>query len=179
MKCEPENAELITHGDRFDICGSPATPERVLTKLFGAMIALGTAAWLWTLTDTSELGANCGFLALIMLLIGVVLPASRHKYLDFAKRQVTETKTYLGFQTRRKSTPFEAYASIVLRHVCHPGGEGPDTYTGSVGFKPAQKGAILWIKEYPTTADEMPTEPHAFAKQLEAITRIPCEHFSL
>ena len=60
----------------------------------------------------------------------------------------------------------------MVHHVCHPG-EGEDTFTGSVGFKPIEPGSIFWVKEFPATKDEMPFQPDIFAKELAILTGLP------
>src|SRR5688572_22676488 len=80
---------------------------------------------------------------------------------------------YFLFQNLQQETPLNAFSRIVVHHVCHPGGEGEDTFTGSVGFKPIEPGPILWVKEFPATKDEVPVEPDEFAYKLSGSTGLP------
>ena len=57
-------------------------------------------------------------------------------YLDFTERQIVTVEHYAWFETSKRCRPLTDFSNIVVRHLCHPGGEGPDTYTGSVGLKP-------------------------------------------
>ena len=61
---------------------------------------------------------------------------------------------------------------IMVRHLCHPD-EGGYTYTGSVGLKPVDGRAVLWVKSFPTTQDEVPWATHEFARKLQEMTGLP------
>ena len=65
------------------------------------------------------------------------------------------------------------FGEIVVRHLCHPNPEGEDTYTGSVGLKPRDQGAVLWVKSFPTTQDEVPRDAYDFARKLQAMIGLP------
>ena len=76
-------------------------------------------------------------------------------------------------------TPEKVSSSVVniytefREHLCHPGGEGPDTYTGCVGLKPVEGKAVLWVKNFPTTLDEVPRAAYEFAKKFQEMTGLP------
>lgn len=103
---------------------------------------------------------------------GLWLPAGHYHYLDLKNRKLVEEK-YWFFSQNQEETPLTNFAQIVVRHVCHPGGESQDTFTGSVGLKPAAGGSVVWVKQFPATEDEMPAEPDKFARELAARTGPP------
>ena len=98
---------------------------------------------------------------------------NEHTYLDFTDRRIVTLKHWLWFEPSRRCRPLTDFGTIVVRHLCHPGGEGPDTYTGSVGLKPVDGRAVLWVKSFPTTQDEVPRTTHEFARKLEEMTGLP------
>lgn len=83
-------------------------------------------------------------------------------------------KYYAWIQTLKKEETLSDFSRIVVRHVCHPGGEGEDTYTGSVGLKPAAEGrAIIWVKDFPGDQDGFSHEAYEFADNLQRLTGLP------
>jgi hypothetical protein len=116
-------------------------------------------------------------LPLIAFIIAAILPYNRHTYLHFSNRHIVVTiKHYFGFETSKRCRPLTDFSHIVVRHLCHPGGEGDnytDTYTGSVGLKPEDGSAALWVKSFPTTQDEVPRTTHEFARKLQEMTGLP------
>ena len=117
--------------------------------------------------------------AVILFIIATVLPYHVHTYLDLTDRQIVTVQHYCGFETSKRCRPLTDFSHIVVRHLCHPGGEGqdgvewPDTYTGSVGLKPVDGRAVLWVKSFPTTQDEVPRTTHEFARKLQKMTGLP------
>lgn len=113
------------------------------------------------------------FLPLIAFIIVAILPCNRHTYLHFSNRHIVTIKHYCGFETSKRCRPLTDFGTIVVRHLCHPGGEEPDTYTGSVGLKPVDGRAVLWVKSFPTTEDEVPRTAYEFARKLQEMTGLP------
>ena len=96
-------------------------------------------------------------------------------YLDFADRQIVTVDRFAWWETSKRRSPLTDFSNIVVRHLCHPGGEEGDTYTGSVGLKPVDGRAVLWVKSFPTTQDEVPRATHKFAMKLQEMTGLPVE----
>ncbi|MBI3416619.1 MAG: hypothetical protein HY043_15105 [Verrucomicrobia bacterium] len=94
-------------------------------------------------------------------------------YLDFTGRQIVTVEHHAWFETSKRCRPLTDFSHIVVRHLCHPGGEGEDTYTGSVGLKPVDGRAVLWVKSFPTTQDEVPRAAYEFAKTFKEMTGLP------
>ena len=94
-------------------------------------------------------------------------------YLDFTDGQIATVNHFAWWETSKRRRPLTDFGNIVVRHLCHPGGEGDDTYTGSVGLKPVDGRAVLWVKSFPTTQDEVPWATHEFARKLQEMTGLP------
>jgi len=113
-------------------------------------------------------------IALSFILVAPFLPSCcEHTYLDFAERQIITVKNYGWHETLRNCRPLTDFSHIVVRHLCHPGGEEPDTFTGSVGLKPLDRGPILWVKDFNTNQDEVPPAAEEFARKLQKLTGLP------
>lgn len=113
-----------------------------------------------------------GTLAVAAVLVALMLPSGSYEYIDFVKRMIV-TERYFWFSRSREETPLSNFARIVVRHLCHSGGEGEDTFNASIGLKPARKGPVRWVKEFPATHDEMPAAADKFARELSATTGLP------
>jgi hypothetical protein len=167
--------ETAPLGQRLDICGAPFKPAgRILWGM--ALVGFGILLWFrtavaWSTADEAEVMERV--FAVLVCIIAVWLPLNAHTYLDFASRQIITLKHYAWFVTWRNHRPLTDFSRIVVRHVCHSGGEGADTYTGSVGLKPLDGAPVLWIKTFPTTEDEVPREAYEFASQLQKRTGLP------
>ena len=94
-------------------------------------------------------------------------------YLHFTDRQIVTVNHFAWWETSKRRRPLTDFSNIVVRHLCHPGGEAPDTYTGSVGLKPVDGRAVLWVKSFPTTQDEVLRTTHEFARKLKEMTGLP------
>lgn len=113
-------------------------------------------------------------IAIFSIILAPFLPSCcEHTYLDFAERQIITVKNYAWYKTLRNCRPLTDFSHIVVRHLCHPGGEGPDTFTGSVGLKPRDRGPILWVKDFNTNQDEVPPAAEEFASKLQKLTGLP------
>ena len=165
----------------LDIEGTINTYTKVLWKVGWAvaLVGLGIGILLWVQMENlwstpSEYDFLMSiFLPVIAFIIAAVLPYNGHTYLDFSNRQIVTFKHYCGFETSKRCRPLTDFSHIVVRHLCHPGGEGEDTYTGSVGLKPVDGRAVLWVKSFPTTQDEVPRTTHEFARKLQKMTGLP------
>ena len=170
-----------TSNQTLDIEGTINTNTRVAWKLGWAVAFLGLGIFLWLQIDTplgvtsSEGEIGCGVIALLSFIIAASLPFAEHThtYLDFTDRQIVTVKHHAWFETSKRCRPLTNFSNIVVRHLCHPGGEGPYTYTGSVGLKPVDGRAVLWVKSFPTTQDEVPRTTHEFARELQEMTGLP------
>lgn len=120
--------------------------------------------------DLAQFSVGLGF---ILFVIALWLPAYKHVYLDFADRRIVSKVHYAWFCRSKRIRPLTDFSMIVVRHLCIPGGEGPDTYTGSVGFKPVDGKAVFWVKNFPATEDAFPHETYEFAKSLAVWTGLP------
>jgi hypothetical protein len=113
-------------------------------------------------------------LACFSFLLAPFLPScGEHTYLDFAERKIITVKNYGWHETVRKCRPLTDFSHIVVRHLCHPGVEGPDTFTGSVGLKPLDGGPILWVKDFDTNRDQVAPAAEEFASKLHKLTGLP------
>ncbi|MFM8879069.1 MAG: hypothetical protein ACKOKG_08045 [Verrucomicrobiota bacterium] len=160
----------------IDIQGRFISPASVCLRSCGAVLLIGLSALAglqleWNTGDDT----NGMFFALACFaLIGALaLPRQEHTYLDLVHPEVVSKKCYFGIKTSEIRRPLKDFSHIVVRHLCHPGGEGPDTYTGSVGLKPVDGSAALWIRDFPATEDEVPSATHEFARELQRWTGFP------
>ena len=146
--------------------------------LYAACIGLGIFLWplrehtFWG-SDSPDAQSGAWFIAAIPWFIAAILPYKAHTFLDFVNGQIVTLKYYGWFRTSDHRRSLTDFCRIVVRHVCHPGGEGPDTFAGSVGLKPTNGGAVFWLKEFPTTQDEMPRESFEFAITFQTRLRLP------
>ena len=170
----PESAETL------DIAGTKNSYLKVAARLIGAVTCVGLGTSLLLLVETywsTERSTGASLIvysvALISFIIAAFLPCNEHAYVDFADRQILTLKHYCGFEISKRCRPLTDFSNIVVRHLCHPGGEGPDTYTGSVGLKPVYGRAVLWVKSFPTTEDEVPRTAYEFARKLQERTGLP------
>lgn len=173
-----EDKDVITNSSlnsgKITISGSPAIADNQVIRSVGAISLITLSFWCWIWAYKVFLEEHSGllvFLGIASFIFGIWLPADRHEYLDIENRKIVKEKWY--FWHRRNETPLSEFKKIVVRHVCHPGGEGDDTFTGSVGLKPAKGGAVFWVKEFPATSDEMPVEADQFAKELSQVLGLP------
>ena len=166
----------------LDIQGTIISYTGVAWRLGWAVALVGFGIFLWLQIDTPLLSATisegdmwCGVGALLSFIIAACLAFSKQTYiyLDFTGRQIVTVKHIAWFETSKRCRPLTDFSHIVVRHLCHTGGEGPDTYTGSVGLKPVDGRAVLWVKSFPTTQDEVPRTTHEFARKLEEMTGLP------
>lgn len=164
---------LDIQGTQFDFT---AACERM--ALFAACIGLGVFLWplrkhtFWGL-DSPDAVSGAWTVAAIPWLIAAILPYKSHTFLDFVSGQMVTLKYYGWFRISNHQRLLTDFGHIVVRHVCHPGGEGPDTFTGSVGLKPKDGRAVFWLKDFTSTQDEVPREAYAFAKTLQARLPLP------
>ncbi len=170
-----------TSNQTLDIEGAINSYTKVLWKCGWAVAFVGLGIFLWLQIDAplrsvtiSEGEIGCGIGALLSFIIAASLPFAEHThtYLDFTDRQVVTVK-YRFSETSKRCRPLTDFCHIVVRHLCHPGGEGDDTYTGSVGLKPMDGKAVLWVKSFPTTQDEVPRTTYEFARKLQEMTGLP------
>ena len=94
-------------------------------------------------------------------------------YLDYTDGQIATVDRFAWFETSKRRRPLTDFSNIVVRDLCHPGGEGDDTYTGSVGLKPVDGRAVLWVKRFPTTQDEVPRTTQQFARKWKEMRGLP------
>ena len=155
--------------------------------LSAACIGLGIFLWplrehtfwpewdspLWVTWDSPEAKSIAWLIAAMPLIIAAILPYQAHTFLDLGDSQLATLKYYGWFRISNRRRPLTDFGSIAVRHICHPGGEGPDTFTGSVGLKPTDEGAVFWLKEFSTTQDEMPREAYEFAITLQKSLPLP------
>lgn len=162
----------LTTEHTLHISGKPNDPCGRIVFAMG-LVALGI--FLWTRMEASWVNATerdmaYGVFAALSFIIAFIIPRNSHSYLDFKARQIVTIKHYAWLETARVSRPLTEFGRIVIRHLCHAGGEGPDTYTGSVGLKPLDKSPVLWVKNYQATQDEVPRESYEFARKLKKLT---------
>jgi len=168
------NRTLDIQGTQFDYAAATAR-----MALSAACIGLGIFLWplrehtFWGDLDSAEANFNRWFFAVVPLIIAAILPYKAHTFLDFVNGRIVTLKYYGWFRISIRRRPLTDFGSITVRHVCHPGGEGPDTFAGSVGLKPTDGGAVFWVKEFSTTHDEMPREAYEFAIALQKRLPLP------
>ena len=170
----------------LDIQGTVDGHKRSASVKVGLVILFGwLATVLWpegkTLSDLTpkeldETGAGASAICLICALVtaGCFFRCKgTYVYLDFKGRRIVTVDHLAWWETTRHHRPLTDFSHIVIRHLCHPGGEADDTYTGSVGLKPADAKTVLWVKSFPTTQDEVPRDTFDFATQLRESTGLP------
>lgn len=168
---------LTTH-QTLDIEGEKKSPGQIQSKLVCALAVGGVGLLLmnyaWTSRDEiNDTVLMSGSLGLLLLVSAPYLLAYKHMYLDFVARQIVTEAHYAWFCKSKKFRPLTDFSGIVVRHLCIPGGEGPDTYTGSVGLKPVEGKTVFWVKNFPATEDEFTQEAHEFAHSLAIWTGLP------
>jgi hypothetical protein len=167
----------------LDIRGRRVTKTEIRLRVGAAvtLLALGVFS-LYLLKTGSSLGvpgdgsreAWYFTIAFFSLLLAPFLPScSEHTYLDFAERRILTVKNYAWHETIKNCRPLTDFSHIVVRHLCHPDGEGGETFTGSIGLKPLDQGPILWIKDFDTTQDAVPPAAEEFASRLKELTGLP------
>ena len=167
-----------TSNQTLDIEGTSNTYTKVFWKVgwAAALVGLGIFLWLQMESPWSDIDLNSMLLvcALLSFIIAPFVAFCEHTYtyLDFTDRQIVTVK-YRFSETSKRCRPLTDFSHIVVRHLCHPGGEGEDTYTGSVGLKPVDGRAVLWVKSFPTTQDEVPRTAYEFARKLQEMTGLP------
>ena len=128
----------------------------------------------FTESENSESGkAVLGVIGLVCFVTGCALPRNKRRMIDLAGRQVIVVSSYAWIEVNKRTRPLSDFSHIVVRHLCHSDGEGAGSYTGGVGFKPVDGKAVLWVKNFPTTEEEVPRAAYAFAKQLQEMTGLP------
>ena len=141
---------------------------------FGLSSAAGRGATFASM-DSLELALSAwtfyGLAILVVASLGMSLDT--HVYLDLTGREIVTSKHLAFWETSRRRRPLTEFGEIVVRHLCHPNPEGEDTYTGSVGLKPVDKGPVLWVKNFPTTQDEVPRDAYEFARKLQTMIGLP------
>lgn len=153
--------------------------------LSAACIGLGIFLWplrehtFWGDLDFPDENFNRWFFAVVPLIIAAILPYKAYTFLDFGNGQIVTLKYYAWFRTSNHRRSLTDFDRIVVRHVCHPGGEGPDTFTGSVGLHPTNGETVFWLKEFPTTQDEIPGEAREFAITLQTRLCLPLTFLGL
>jgi len=174
MNSATSNQTLEIRGTRFNY--AQATGKIALAA---ACIGLGIYLWplrehsFWPQWDSPDAKPLFWLLAVIPWIIAAILPYKAQTFLDLGNSQLVTLKYYGWFRISSRRRPFTDFGCIAVRHVCHPGGEGPDTFTGSVGLKPTDGGAVFWLKEFSTTQDEMPREAYEYARRLKALLPLP------
>ena len=175
----------IETNQTLDIQGTSNSYTKAAFGKLGVAVLLGSLAIiLWpaganfdfSAKDFDELGYGasvtcfiCSFFSAACLVFG----KETHVYLDFADRQIVTVNHVALWETSKRRRALTDFSNIVVRHLCHPGGEGEDTYTGSVGLKPVDGRSVVWVKSFPTTQDEVPRATHEFARQLQEMTGLP------
>ena len=164
----------------IDIQGTQFNYADATRKMALSAACIGLGIFLWPLREHAFWGdmesvdvGTAWLLSLIPWIIAAILPYKAHTSLDFANSRIVTLKYYGWFRTSDRHRPLTDFGRIVVRHVCHPGGEGPDTFTGSVGLQHTDGGPVFWIKEFPTTQDEMPRETYEFAIALQKRLPLP------
>jgi hypothetical protein len=144
-----------------------------------ACIGLGIFLWplrehtFWPELDSPDTQFAVWLIAVLPWIIVAILPYKAHTFLDLGDTTLATLKYYGRLRISNRSRPLTDFGCIAVRHVCHPGGEGPDTFTGSVGLKPMDGGAVFWLKEFSTTQDEMPREAYEYARRLQEVLPLP------
>jgi hypothetical protein len=164
----------------LDIQGTPFNYAAATCKMAQSAACIGLGIFLWPLREHAFWGGMeavdegaAWLFASIPWFIAAILPYRAHTFLDFREAQLTTSKYYGWFRISTRCRPLSDFGCIAVRHVCHPGGEGPDTFTGSVGLKPTDGGAVFWLKEFSTTQDEMPREAYEYARRLKELLPLP------
>jgi len=168
----------ITTHQALDIEGEKKSPGQIQSKVVCALALAGIGIFLMhyarvSWSENNEVAGWSGTLGFLLLVSAPYLPAYKHIYLDFAARQIVTEANFAWFCKSKQVRPLTDFNRIVVRHLCTPGGEGPDTYTGSVGLKPVDGKAVLWVKNFPATEDEFPHEAQEFAQLLAIWTGLP------
>lgn len=174
-----EFAELAKarESGHLDISGTEYSAHIAIQRSLLAAVLFATAAGMvwWAFSMWPRFGEAEGikiFIASIVCVVGLWLPKGEHHFIDLKSRTVIKLSWY-GFSRSSEEAPLNDFSRIVVRHVCHPGGEAEDTFTGSVGVKPNKAGPVLWIKDFPATKDEMPSTPDQFARELSRLIGLP------
>jgi hypothetical protein len=167
----------------LDIRGRPVTKSEIRLRVGAAVTLLAVGAFVSYLlaaaspSDASRDGSRevwyfvCAFFS--FLLAPFLLSCGEHTCLDFGERKIITAKNYAWRKTITNCRPLTEFGHIMVRHLCHPGVEGPDTFTGSVGLKPLDGGVILWVKDFDTNEDKVPPAAEEFASQLQKLTGLP------
>lgn len=93
---------------------------------------------------------------LTLLCVAACLAEYWHTYINLARRELVTKRHWAWFCISTKVRPLTDFSSVVVRHLCIPDGEGPDTYTGCVGLKPVDGKAVHWVRHFPAAPDESP-----------------------
>jgi hypothetical protein len=163
---------------RLDISGAPVTASTARGRLLGAVVLMALATLVgWVAHEENEPGNWWFFVAAVLVFLALIVPASKHRYIDLQNRCLVNHRWYAGFQVSRRETQLESFSHIVLRHICHSSCEAGDSYTASVGLEPAESGEVTWVLEIPASSEELPREAVTFAQQLERRTGIPLRRY--
>ena len=169
-----------TPNQTLDIQGTQINYAAGTCKIAQSAACIGLGIFLWPLRentlwglDSPDAQGGAWLCASIPWIIAAILPYKAHTFLDFVDGQIVSLKYYGWFRTADHRRSLTDFCRIVVRHVCHPGGEGPDTFTGSVGLKQTDERTVFWLKEFPTTQDEMPRAAYDFAITLGTRLRLP------
>jgi hypothetical protein len=158
----------------LDIQGTINSYRKVaFWKLGGAVALASIGIVLWSAGSSNYEFSAMAFVAFgfsFIFALSMAISKDTYIYLDFTDRQIVTVEHYAWIETSKRCRPLTDFTNIVVRHLCHPGGEEEDTYTGSVGLKPVDGRAVLWVKSFPTTQDEVPRTAHEFARKLQEMT---------
>lgn len=176
--------ETKTH-ELLDIEGNAGTHRLIAFRKLGAIVLLVGSGWgFWSLaggaagfasSDPDGLavfGVTC-WGASLALAASLASCKERHVYLDINRREIVFRSSRAWWEVGSRRRPLTEFVEIVVRHLCHSNPEGDDTYTGSVGLKPLNKGPVLWVKSFPTSQDEVPREANEFARKLQTMIGLP------
>ncbi len=178
-----ESSALVKRGPEVQRAFEPPRfPRWNRVILASACLALGLGLFAWFLKggSWSTFFENDSGLLAVFAVVSIMVAAailfgepSMHTYLDLTNRQIVTVRFTAFHEKSKLCRPLKEFRSVVVRHLCHPGGEGPDTFTGSVGFKPLEGKTVLWLVSFPTNEDEVPRDAYVFAKHLQELTGLP------
>ena len=140
-----------TTNQTLDIQGTQFSYAAASFKMALSAACIGLGIYLWPLRehnfwgnlDSAEANFSHWFFAVVPLIIAATLPYKAYTFLDIVNGQIVTLKYYGWFRIFNRRRPLTDFGFIAVRHVCHPGDEGPDTFTGSVGLKPTDGSGVL------------------------------------
>jgi hypothetical protein len=174
-----DNQEQTLNGYKLEISGSPFSQPKAIVRTVFAIIFLGLSAWafLWTYrfmydADSIDLAWTVAAMGLMALVFGALLPLDDWHFLDLDRRMLVNVRWYGLWVFRHKETALSKFSAIVLRHLCYPNGEDGRSYSGAVGLRHPD-GPVLWLKNFATNCDQIPSEAWQLARLLAEITALP------